>query len=39
MAAALTVLAAVLVLAMFRLAAAGRPLHHEFADTSRGGGW
>jgi ATP-binding cassette subfamily B protein len=34
MAAALTVLAAVLVLAMFRLAAAGRPLHHEFANRA-----
>src|SRR5213594_2002053 len=31
MAAALTALAGILVLAMFRLAAAGRPLHHEFA--------
>src|SRR6266403_628387 len=34
MAAALTALAGILVLAMFRLAAAGRPLHHEFADRA-----
>ena len=34
MAAVLTVLSAILVLAMFRLAAAGRPLHHEFADRA-----
>jgi ATP-binding cassette, subfamily B, bacterial len=34
MAAGLTVVAAVLVLAMFRLAAAGRPLHHDFADKA-----
>src|SRR3954453_573295 len=34
MAAALMVLSAILVLAMFRLAAAGRPLHHEFADRA-----
>jgi ATP-binding cassette subfamily B protein len=34
MAAALTVLAGVLVLAMFRLAAAGKPLHYEFADKA-----
>src|SRR5580704_19352631 len=32
MAAVLTVLAAILVFTMFRLAAAGRPLHHEFAE-------
>ena len=34
MAAALTLLAAILVIAMFRLAAAGRPLHHEFANRA-----
>ncbi len=34
MAAGLTVLAAVLVVAMFRLAAAGMPLHHAFADRA-----
>src|SRR3979409_434571 len=34
MAAVLTVLAAILVLAMFRLAAAGRPVPHEFADRA-----
>ena len=34
MAAALMVLAGILVLAMFRLAAAGRPLHHEFANRA-----
>ena len=34
MGAALTVLAGILVLAMFRLAAAGRPLHHEFANRA-----
>jgi ATP-binding cassette subfamily B protein len=34
MAAALSVIAAVLVPAMFRLAAAGRPLHHDFADKA-----
>jgi len=34
MSAALMVLAGVLVLAMFRLAAAGKPLHHEFADRA-----
>jgi ATP-binding cassette, subfamily B, bacterial len=34
MAAALSVLSGVLVVAMFRLAAAGRPLHHEFADKA-----
>jgi ATP-binding cassette, subfamily B, bacterial len=34
MAAGLTLVAAVLVLAMFRLAAAGRPLHHDFADKA-----
>jgi len=34
MAAGLTLIAAVLVLAMFRLAAAGRPLHHDFADKA-----
>jgi ATP-binding cassette subfamily B protein len=34
MAAALSVLAGILVIAMFRLAAAGRPLHHEFADKA-----
>src|SRR6266487_3250501 len=34
MAAALMALAGILVLAMFRLAAAGRPLHHEFADRA-----
>jgi ATP-binding cassette subfamily B protein len=27
-------LAGILVLAMFRLAAAGRPLHHEFANRA-----
>jgi len=34
MAAVLMVLAGILVLAMFRLAAAGRPLHHEFANRA-----
>ena len=34
MAATLMVLAGILVLAMFRLAAAGRPLHHEFANRA-----
>lgn len=34
MAAALMALSGILVLAMFRLAAAGRPLHHEFADKA-----
>jgi ATP-binding cassette, subfamily B, bacterial len=34
MAAALMALAGVLVITMFRLAAAGRPLHHEFADKA-----
>ena len=34
MAAGLAVLAAILVIAMFRLAAAGMPLHHAFADRA-----
>ena len=34
MAAVLMVLAAILVVAMFHLAAAGRPLHHDFADRA-----
>jgi ATP-binding cassette subfamily B protein len=34
MAAGLSVLAGVMVLVMFRLAAAGRPLHHDFADKA-----
>src|SRR5919204_893662 len=34
MAAGLMLIAAVLVLAMFRLAAAGKPLHHDFADKA-----
>src|SRR6266498_3207971 len=34
MAVVLMALAGILVLAMFRLAAAGRPLHHEFADRA-----
>ena len=34
MARPLLVLAAILVVAMFHLAAAGRPLHHEFADRA-----
>jgi ATP-binding cassette subfamily B protein len=34
MAAGLTLIAAILVLAMFRLAAAGRPIHHDFADKA-----
>src|SRR5215471_18088018 len=34
MAAALMALAGILVVAMFRLAAAGRPLHHEFANRA-----
>src|SRR4029077_8717059 len=34
MAAALTVVGSLVVFGMFRLAAAGRPLHHEFADKS-----
>jgi ATP-binding cassette, subfamily B, bacterial len=32
--AALTALAGILVVAMFHLAASGRPLHHEFADRA-----
>jgi ATP-binding cassette, subfamily B, bacterial len=34
MAASMSILAAIMVIAMFRLAAAGRPLHHEFADKA-----
>jgi ATP-binding cassette subfamily B protein len=34
MAASLSLVAGVVVIAMFRLAAAGRPLHHRFADTA-----
>jgi ATP-binding cassette, subfamily B, bacterial len=34
MAAVLVVIAAVVVIAMFRLAAAGKPLHHDFADKA-----
>jgi ATP-binding cassette, subfamily B, bacterial len=34
MAAALMALAGILVVTMFRLAAAGRPLHHDFADRA-----
>jgi ATP-binding cassette subfamily B protein len=34
MAAGLTLVAAILVLTMFRLAAAGKPLHHDFADRA-----
>jgi ATP-binding cassette subfamily B protein len=34
MAATLTVIAGCMVIAMFRLAAAGRPLHHDFADKA-----
>jgi ATP-binding cassette subfamily B protein len=34
MAAVLTVVGGIVVFAMFRLAAAGRPLHHEFADKT-----
>jgi ATP-binding cassette subfamily B protein len=34
MAAVLTVIAGAMVIAMFRLAAAGRPLHHDFADKA-----
>jgi ATP-binding cassette subfamily B protein len=34
MAAVLTVIGGLVVIAMFRLAAAGRPLHHEFADRT-----
>ena len=34
MAAVLTVIGGIVVFAMFRLAAAGRPLHHDFADKS-----
>ena len=34
MAAGISVVAGILVLAMFRLAAAGRPLHHDFADKA-----
>src|SRR5436309_4202310 len=34
MAGGLTLIAAILVFAMFRLAAAGRPLHHDFADKA-----
>ena len=32
MAALLVVVAAIVVVTMFRLAAAGKPLHHDFAD-------
>ena len=34
MAACLAVVAGIMVVAMFRLAAAGRPLHHDFADKT-----
>ena len=34
MAGVLTVIAGAMVIAMFRLAAAGRPLHHDFADKA-----
>ena len=34
MAAALVVVAVIVVVAMFRLAAAGKPLHHDFADKA-----
>jgi ATP-binding cassette, subfamily B, bacterial len=34
MAAVLTVVGGIVVVAMFRLAAAGRPLHHDFADKT-----
>jgi ATP-binding cassette subfamily B protein len=34
MAAVLVVIATIVVVAMFRLAAAGRPLHHDFADKA-----
>jgi ATP-binding cassette, subfamily B, bacterial len=34
MAAGLTVAAGIMVVAMFRLAAAGRPLHHDYADKA-----
>jgi ATP-binding cassette subfamily B protein len=34
MAAVLTVIGGAMVIAMFRLAAAGRPLHHDFADKA-----
>jgi ATP-binding cassette subfamily B protein len=34
MAAVLTVIAGAMVITMFRLAAAGRPLHHDFADKA-----
>ena len=34
MAAGLIVVAGVMVIAMFRLAAAGKPLHHDFADKA-----
>ncbi len=34
MAMSLSLVAAIVVIAMFRLAAAGRPLHHRFADTA-----
>jgi ATP-binding cassette, subfamily B, bacterial len=34
MAAVLVVIASIVVVAMFRLAAAGRPLHHDFADKA-----
>ena len=34
MAAVLSIVGGIVVFAMFRLAAAGRPLHHEFADKS-----
>jgi ATP-binding cassette subfamily B protein len=34
MAATLTIVAAVVLMAMFRFAAAGRPLHHEFANKA-----
>jgi ATP-binding cassette, subfamily B, bacterial len=34
MAGALTMLAGILVMLLFRLAAAGRPLHHDFADKA-----
>ena len=38
MAGTLALIAGVMVCVMFRLAAAGRPLHHDFAAQGRGGG-
>ena len=35
MAGSLTVISGIVVVAIFRIAAAGKPLHHDFADKAR----